>query len=167
MLNVLKTALLLVCFVLTFFIITNMYRRLDKNLVDGISNFIPFILLFILFSINFIFKQKTVNNCFFFNLTCCLTLSMLGFAIFRTFCDKNMIVLIRLGYDINFNYFADIIAPMKVMLYVLCICDVGLMISDIDFNKLLKIEVVEEEPPKKKETSKVKETTKTKKKTTK
>lgn len=142
-LNVLKMFLLLVCFVLTFFIIINMYRRLEKNLIDSISNFIPFFLLFILFSINFIFKQKNVSNCLFYNVTCCLVFIMLLFSIYRTLADKNMIINIRNGYDINFNYFADIIAPMKFMLYGLSVSNILLIISGLDFklekNKVKKI----------------------------
>ena len=138
LLNVLKMIMLLVCFVFTFFIIIKMYQRLDKDFVGSIPNFIPFILLFIMFAVNFIFKQKQVNQNTFYNITCVLVFAMLGFAIFRTFCDKNMIVLTRLGYDINFNYFADIIAPMKVLLYGLAVSDLLLMLSGMDFKKFKK-----------------------------
>jgi len=155
-LSFLKVILLLVCFVLSFFIIINMYRRLEKNVVDSIFNFIPFILLFILFAINMIFKQKSVNKCFFYNVSCCLVFVMILFAAYRTFFDRNMVVMIRLGYDINFNYFADVIAPMRAMLYILCVCNVLLMVEGIDFNKLLggksdnEGEVVEKKTTKKK-----------------
>ncbi len=138
LLNVLKMIMLLVCFVLTFFIIIKMYQRLDKDFIGSIPNFIPFILLFIMFAINFIFRQKQVNQNTFYNITCVLVFAMLGFCIYRTFCDKNMIVLTRLGYDINFNYFADVIAPMKVLLYGLTVSDLLLMLSGMDFKKLKK-----------------------------
>lgn len=137
-LSFLKVILLLACFVFSFFIIINMYRRLEKNMVDAIFNFIPFALLFILFAINIIFRQKSVNRCFFYNITCCLVFAMILFAVYRTFLDRNMVVMIRLGYDINFNYFADVIAPMRAMLYILCVCNVLLMIEGIDFSRLLK-----------------------------
>lgn len=136
-LSFLKVILLLVSFVFSFFIILNMYRRLEKNVVDSIVNFIPFVILFILFAINMIFRQKSVNGNLFYNITCCLVFGMILFAAYRTFFDRNMVVMIRLGYDINFNYFADIIAPMKAMLYILCVCNVLLMIEGIDFSKLL------------------------------
>ena len=68
-LSYLKVLLLLVTFVFSFFIIINMYQRLEKNMINAIFNFIPFILLFILFAINIIFKQKSVNNCLFYNVT--------------------------------------------------------------------------------------------------
>lgn len=130
LLNVLKVIMLLLCFVFTFYIIVNMYNRLGKNLIDSISNFIPFILLFILFSINFIFKQKSVNQCTFYNVTCCLVFLMLLFSVYRAFNDKNMIMVIRLGYNINFNYFSDMIAPMRFMLYTLSFSNILLMVTD-------------------------------------
>ena len=131
LLNVLKVIMLLVCFVFTFYIIINMYNRLGKDLIDSISNFIPFVLLFILFSINFVFKQKSVNQCTFYNITCCLVFLMLLFSIYRTFNDKNMIMVIRLGYNINFNYFSDMIAPMRFMLYTLSFSNILLMITGL------------------------------------
>ena len=130
-LNIIKVIMLLACFVFTFFIVVNMYNRLGKNLVDSIYNFIPFVLLFILFSINFIFRQKDINECTFYNLTCCLVFIMLLFCIYRTFNDKNMVLLTRLGYNINFNYFSDVIAPMRFMLYGLSVSNILLMISSM------------------------------------
>ena len=131
MLNIFKVIMLLACFVFTFYIILNMYYRLGKNIAGSIYNFIPFVLLFILFSINFVLRQKVVNECTFYNITCCLVLVMLLFAIYRTFNDRNMIMVIRLGYDINFNYFSDIIAPMKFMLYGLSASNILLMLSNL------------------------------------
>lgn len=132
-LSILKILLLLVCFVFTFYIIINMYRRLNKDLLASIINFIPFFLLFILFSVNFIFKQDSVNNNLFYNIVCNLAFGMLGFCIFRTLCDKNMIIILRQGYDINFNYFADIIAPMKFILYGLSFSNILLMLDGSKF----------------------------------
>lgn len=138
-LNIFKVIMLLACFVFTFYIILNMYDRLGKNIAGSIYNFIPFVLLFVLFSINFVLRQKVVNECTFYNITCCLVLVMLLFAIYRAFNDRNMIMVIRLGYDINFNYFSDIIAPMKFMLYGLSASNILLMLSDLKiFNRALK-----------------------------
>lgn len=134
-----KMLLLLICFVFTFYIIVGMYNRLEKNIVDAIYNFIPFVLLFILFSINIILKQKNVIQCTFYNITCCLVFIMILFSIYRTFFDQNMVVMIRLGYNINFNYFADMIAPIKAMLYILCLSNILLIISNLKFGKLEKI----------------------------
>jgi len=120
-----------------------MYDRLGKNIAGSIYNFIPFVLLFILFSVNFVLRQKVVNECTFYNITCCLVLVMLLFAIYRTFNDRNMIMVIRLGYDINFNYFSDIIAPMKFMLYGLSASNILLILSDLRiFNNVNKVKKV-------------------------
>lgn len=139
LLNVLKMVMLLVCFVFTFYIVINMYNRLGKDILGGISNFIPFVILFILFSINFVFHQKSVNECTFYNITCCLVFLMLLFSIYRTFCDSNMLMVLRLGYKINFNYFSDMIAPMRFMLYALSVSNVLLMVTDMNiFNSKKK-----------------------------
>lgn len=135
-LNLLKVIMLLICFVFTFYIIMRMYERLGKDLAGSIQNFIPFILLFILFSINFVLRQKEVNECIFYNVTCCLVMVMLLFCIYRTLNDEYMVMSIRLGYNINFNYFADIIAPMRFMLYGLSVSNLLLMLSGMKiFNK--------------------------------
>lgn len=132
LLNILKMIMLLACFVFTFYIIVNMYNRLGKDILGSMSNFIPFFLLFILFSINFVFHQKSVNECTFYNITCCLVFLMLLFSIYRTFNDRNMIMSIRLGYHINFNYFSDMIAPMRFMLYALSVSNILLMVTDMN-----------------------------------
>lgn len=138
LLNIVKMFMLLICFVGSFYIIVNMYRRLDKDLFESIKNFVPFVFLFVMFSINFILKQKAVTQNIFYNLTCFVGLSMILFAIYRTLCDRNMIVMIRMGYNINFNYFADIIAPMKVILYGLGFSNILLILSETKvFDKLL------------------------------
>ena len=137
----LKMLLLLISFVFTFYIIVNMYNRLEKDMIGAIYNFIPFVLLFILFAINLIFKQKKVIECTFYNITCCLVFIMILFSVYRTFFDRNMVAMIRLGYDINFNYFADMIAPIKAMLYILCLSNVLLTFIGIDFNKIKKQEI--------------------------
>ena len=91
-----------------------------------------------MFSINFVLKQKAVTQNIFYNLTCFLGLGVILFAIYRTLCDKNMIVMLRMGYNINFNYFADMIAPMKVILYGLSVSNILLILSETKvFDKLL------------------------------
>ena len=94
LLNFIKIMMLLVCFVLSFYIIIKMYQRLNKDLVKTIFNFIPFIMLFVLFAINLIFKQKVVTQNIFYNITCVLVFSMLGFSIYRTFFDKNFVPML-------------------------------------------------------------------------
>ena len=129
--SVLKMILLLVCFVFTFYIIVKMYQRLNKDLIQSIHNFVPFVLLFIAFAVNFVLKQKAVNHNIFYNITCCLVFGMILFAVYRTLYDKNMVMMIRMGYNMNFNYFADILAPIKVMLYGLFASNILLMLTDL------------------------------------
>lgn len=136
-----KIVLLLISFVFCFYIIINMYRRLEKDLTQAIFNFIPFGLLFLLFSINIIFRQKSVNQCFFYNITCCFVFVMILFAVYRAFYDRNMIALIRLGYGINFNYFADMIAPIRAMLYILSLCNLFLMLDGFHFKQNVEVAV--------------------------
>lgn len=129
-LMVIKVIFLLISFVFTFNIVLRMYERLGKNYLDSIPVFIPYIVLFMAFSINIVLRQKRVNNCIFYNLTCCLVFAMLIFCGYRAMTDEYMLLYIRLGnYNINFNYYADIIAPLKVMLYLLSISNLMLMFT--------------------------------------
>lgn len=99
-----------------------MYDRLGKNYINSFSIFIPYIILFLAFSINFVLKQKKVNECIFYNITCCLVFVMLIFGGYRAMTDQYMLLYLRLGnYHINFNYYSDLIAPMKIMLYLLTV----------------------------------------------
>lgn len=140
----LKFILLLACFVITFFIMISMYNRLDKNVLDCIPTILPFVLLLFLFTINLILKQKYTINNIFFNLTCCLVFIVILVAAYRSFFDQNMVMIIKLGYNINFNYFADVIAPMRAMLYLLVLADIILIIvSKLDVVKSKPSKVVE------------------------
>ncbi len=127
--SVIKVILLLVSFILTFYIIMNMYHRLEKNIVESIPTLLPFIILLFLFVINFIFGQKGVTKSMFYNISCCLAFSVILFAVYRAFYDTNMVMILKLDYNINFNYFADVIAPMKAMLYLLSVANIFLMFS--------------------------------------
>ncbi len=133
--SILRFILLLVCFMISFYIIMNMYNRLEKSMLECIPTMLPFVLLLFLFLINFIFKQKTVNNCLFYNITCCFAFIVILFAAYRSFFDSNMVMILKLGYKINFNYFADVIAPMKSMLYLLIISNIFLIIVDVTSRK--------------------------------
>jgi len=141
----LKLILLLASFAFTFFIIMNMYHRLDKNLAECVPTMIPFILLLLLFIVNIILGQKSVNKCLFYNITCCFTFAVILFAVYRSFFDQNMVMIEKLGYNINFNYFADVIAPMKIMLYILSIANICLMLSGISIKKEVSETVTTEE----------------------
>lgn len=129
--SILKFLLLLISFMITFYIIMNMYHRLDKNIIECIPTMLPFVILLFLFILNFIFKQKAVNGCLFYNISCCIAFSVILLSAYRSIFDENMVMILKLGYHINFNYFADVIAPMKSMLYLLIIANIILMIIGI------------------------------------
>ena len=127
---VIKIIFLLISFVITFNIVLRMYDRLDKNYVESVSVFLPYFSLFLVFAINLVFRQSQVNNCLFYNVTCCLVLCMLVFCGYRAMYDEYMLLYIRLGnYHINFNYYADMIAPLQVMLYLLTFSNIILMFN--------------------------------------
>lgn len=138
--SILKFLLLLVSFAFTFYIIVAMYNRLEKNIIECIPTMLPFVLLLILFSLNFVLQQKKVINCLFYNITCCLAFAVILVAVYRSFYDQNMVMILKLGYNINFNYFADIIAPMKLMMYLLSAANVFLMLSGIGKKKVKPVE---------------------------
>lgn len=123
---VLKFILLIISFGLTFYIVLSMYSRIEKNIINSLPIFIPFLLTLVLFCINILFKQKTLNNNLFYNLTCCLVFMTICIVSIRAIFDKNMILNQIMGYNINFAYFNDFIGFMKIMLY-------GLIISNIIF----------------------------------
>lgn len=135
--SIFKFLLLLLCFMVTFYIIMNMYHRLEKNIIECIPTMLPFVILLFLFISNFIFQHHSVNNCMFYNISCCFAFMVILFAAYRSIFDGTMVMILKLGYHINFNYFADVIAPMKAMLYLLIVANVLLILMDKidDFGK--------------------------------
>ena len=123
---ILKFILLIFSFGLTFYIVLSMYSRIEKNIINSLPIFIPFLIILVLFCINVLFKQRDLNNNLFYNLTCCLVFMTICIVSIRALLDKNMILNQIMGYNINFAYFNDFIGFMKIMLY-------GLIISNIIF----------------------------------
>lgn len=136
--SVLKYILLIIAFVLTLYIVIYMYHRLGKSVFYSYSIFIPYIILFISFCINFLFNQKRVNKCLFYNFVCCFIFALIIFVDYRTIFDTYMIANSRLGYNINFNYFDDFLIPMKIMLYGLFCTNILLMLNFKSREKLTK-----------------------------
>ncbi len=127
---ILKWILLLSSFAVTFYIVLSMYDRVNKNLMESISLFIPYVLILILFMINIIFKQKSVSKNLFYNLTCCLVFATIIVVGIRSIMDKNMILNKIMGYGINFSYFNDFLAFMKILLYGLSVGNIFFMIHE-------------------------------------
>lgn len=128
----LKYLLLIISFALGSYIVLYMYQRLDKPLLDSIFIALPFLILFLLFAINMLCNQKRVTSNLFYNLTCCLVFAVILFIEYRTLFDTNMIANSKLGYNINFNYFADNINAIKVMIIGLIVGNVLFMLPDDD-----------------------------------
>lgn len=146
--SILKYILLVVSFVLTFYIVMFMYKRLNKDYIGALEIFIPYLLVLVVFAINLIFEQRTVTRNLFYNLTCCLVFGVLIFAGYRAIADKYLLSGIKMGYDINFNYYADILAPLKSMFYLLIGSNILLMFSG---DKKKKVTIQEPIPSKKSE----------------
>ena len=126
----LKFILLILGFGLSFFIVLSMYKRVDKNLVESIPIFTPYIIILLIFFINIIFGQKSVNRNLFYNLTCCLVFSCIVIVCLRAILDKNMLLNSIMGYNINFSYFNEFISFMKIMLYGLSLANIFFMIHE-------------------------------------
>ena len=144
--SILKCVLLLASFMLTFYIILSMYERLEKNIVDALPTFIPYLVLFLLMTFNLIFRHDAVNKNIFFNLTACLVFGLFVFVGYRALFDEFMLARYRTDYGIAFQYFSDMIAPLRSMIYLLIGADLFLILSHTKKNVVIeeKVEVEEE-----------------------
>lgn len=128
----LKFILLIVAFGLSLFILIRMNIRLEKNIISVLPEFVPFIILLIVFIINMFFKQVGVTKNLFYNLTCCLAFATIICVSLRAIFDTNMVLNGKYGYGIDFNFFDNFIAYMKIMLYGLLVANVLLMFGKKD-----------------------------------
>lgn len=124
---VLKFLLLVLAFIVTLYIVMIMYKRLEKNVFEAFFLFLPYVLLIGLFVINIIFKQDSVLDKLFYNLTCTLVFCLIIFVGLRSLFDKNMILNEIMGYGINLLFFSDFIIFMNFLLYGLCVSNLLLM----------------------------------------
>lgn len=124
---VLKFLLLLVAFAGTLYVMLQMNHRLQKSFMSTIDVFIPFIILLILLIVNIIFNQKTVTGDLFYNVTSNLVFTTITVIAFRAVFDRSMIISNLTDYKIDFNFFANCLPFIKIMLYGLCIADILLM----------------------------------------
>lgn len=134
LLYILKNILFPIIFFATIYIVVFMFKRLEKdifgaNLMEFIQIVLPFILLLILNLITIFLNTKEVKNNIFYNITSFLVMLVISVFCYRALMDKNMFLWYKYGYNINFNYFADQVAPIKVMLYGLSLSSILLMIK--------------------------------------
>lgn len=137
---ILKFILLIAAFGLTLFIIIRMNVRLDKSVMSSFKSFIPFVVLFILFIVNMIFRQKGVTDNLFYNLTCCLVLSTIIVVSLRSMLDTNMVLNEKYGYGIDFNFFDNFLAYINIMLYGLSIANIFFMFKEKEAKKEIEVE---------------------------
>lgn len=137
---VLKFILLIAAFGLTLFIIIRMDIRLEKSIMSSFESFIPFIVIFILFMVNMIFRQVGVTKNLFYNLTCCLVLFTIVLVSLRAVLDTNMVLNGKYGYGIDFNFFDNFLAYINIMLYGLSVANIFFMFreKDVKENKVEK-----------------------------
>lgn len=134
MFSFLKVILLLAAFMITLYITMYMYYNLEKqplgsDFMEFFANLLPYIILLVLFVINFVLRQKSVNNSIFYNLTCVIVFGAIIFMGYRALFDENMVLWHKTDYHINFEYFADQLSQIKVMVYGLIGANVLLMIE--------------------------------------
>ncbi len=129
----LKFVLLLAAFGTSLYVLIAMYQRLEKDMINLIYVFIPYIVILVLFIINMFFRQTGVTKNVFYNITCCLVFFTIAFLALRSVFDVNMIYRWKNTYHINFNFYSDVLTFINVMIYGLCIANVFLMFSESSF----------------------------------
>lgn len=133
--EIIKIIFFVASIVLVLFGILSTYSRLQKSLTEAINIFIPFILLFIVYLINFARKDKKVNENILLNFVSCLVfISIIIFSL-RSKFDTNMTLYYK--YNIGFNpaFFSDNLAFVITMLYCLILSNVFLIISSLMSNE--------------------------------
>ena len=132
--RILHIIMLQILLVANIYIVMFMFQRLEKeifgaNFLEFLGVIFPYLLLIILNIINMFLKQNNVKDNLFYNTTAFLVMIVITVFCLRALFDQNMFLWHKYGYNMNFNYFSDQIAPMKVMLYGLSIANVVLMID--------------------------------------
>jgi len=130
----LKNIMLPFLLIATIYIIMFMFQRLEKdifgaNLMEFVAVIAPYVILLILIVINMFLDQKSVKDSLFYNITSFLVMVTITIFCYRAIMDKNMYLWYKYGYNLNFNYFADQIATIKLMLYGLSFANIILMVK--------------------------------------
>ena len=123
----LQLMLFIGAFALTLMVMIQMNRRLEKSFMTTINVFVPFAILLVLFMVNMIFNQKTVRGNLFYNLTSCLVFGTIVVVALRAMLDHRLILSTLNSYHMDFNFFANFLPFLKIMLYSLCVVNVLLM----------------------------------------
>lgn len=132
---ILKIVLLLLSMGITLYIVLSMYKRINKNIIDSVNIFLPFLLILIIYMINIFLKQDGVNKNLFYNLTSCLVFMITILIGYRAIFDKNLLLNGIMGYNIDFIYFSDYLSFMKIMLYGLLLGNLFFMVTEKEKEK--------------------------------
>lgn len=138
--NVLKLILLTLCIAFILYILLIMYKSLGKNIfgdsfLEFFGTIFPFLILLILFTVNFSLKQQYINNNILYNCSCIIAFLSIIIIGYRTLYDSNMIYWAKDGYNINFNYFNDQISQIKLLTYLMCFTNILFIIRNKLFRK--------------------------------
>lgn len=124
---ILQLVLFVAAFALTLVVMIQMNRRLEKSFMTTINVFVPFGILLVLLMLNMIFNQKTVRDNILYNITSNLIFATIGIVALRAMFDNHLIISTLNSYHMDFNFFANFLPFLKIMLYGLCISNVLLM----------------------------------------
>lgn len=140
LLNLLKYVLFLAGFALVFLGIILTYKRLEKNLVDSIGIFIPFILMLILLIINMFARKAKISSNLLFNFVSCIVFAVIIIIGVRAKFDVGMVLHYKYGIDYNPQYLSTNLSSIKIMLYCLGGCNALLLISSLFDKKEDKVD---------------------------
>ena len=119
------------------------YKLEESITIDTFFDFfitlMPFILLLLLFTFNSSLKQKFVTENIFYNCSCIMAFLTILFIEYRALYDKNMIFWTTEGFNINFTYFSDQLAQIKVLVYLMCITNLLLFAKNKLFKKKIEL----------------------------
>ncbi len=138
-----KYLLFIFAFALTLLGVIMTYKRLDKNLVESIYIFIPFLLVFIALICDLFIKSgKGVRKNLLMQLTSCLVFIVIILIGVRAKFDTNMLLYYKYGISYNPLYFSDNLSFILSMLYFLFFAHIFLFVKELVESKGKKKEVV-------------------------
>lgn len=125
-----KVILLLLTLTLTLYILLSMNDYYGNEIVNLILICLPLLLVLIIFTVSFIFKDG--DNNLFFNVASFIALIAILIIDLRAILDKNMVLWIR--GNLNFYYFQNQMTQIKILSYCIFIGNV-LVIYNERYNK--------------------------------
>ena len=127
----LRYILIVIAFLLIFMGIMFTYQRLEKSLSESISVLLPFVLVFMVFSINLFVSKKSCSENLLFNFGTFLILIVVVLIGLRAKFDTNMLIYYKYNISYNSAYLADNLAMIDSMLYIVFASNILLIIGDL------------------------------------